>query len=61
MSNYLLPVLVFSVPVLAIVLLAMSGRGLKGSCGGVGPDGSCSRCGKTAADGAGADRGASCS
>jgi hypothetical protein len=47
-TNFLLPILVFSVPVLAVVVLALSGRRLSGSCGGVGPDGSCSRCGKPA-------------
>jgi hypothetical protein len=40
--------LVFSVPILAIVVLAISGRRLSGSCGGMSPDGSCSRCGKPA-------------
>jgi hypothetical protein len=47
-SQYLLPILVFSVPVLAVVVLAMSGRRLSGSCGAARPDGSCSRCGKPA-------------
>lgn len=46
--NALLPILVFTVPVLAIVLLAMGGKVLSGSCGGLSPDGSCSRCGKAA-------------
>jgi hypothetical protein len=47
-SDFLLPILVFTVPVLGIVVLALTGRRLKGSCGGVGPDGSCARCGKPA-------------
>ena len=59
MANVLLPILVFTVPVLAIVLLALGGRRLSGSCGGVGPDGSCKRCGRTAADGE-ADPAAAC-
>lgn len=46
MSNFLLPILVFSVPVLAVVFLALGGRRLSGSCGGTNPDGSCTRCGK---------------
>ncbi|MGE3172999.1 MAG: hypothetical protein AB7O97_10280 [Planctomycetota bacterium] len=50
MSDYLLPILVFTVPVLAVVFLALSGRRLKGSCGGVGADGSCTRCGKPATE-----------
>jgi hypothetical protein len=45
-SSVLLPILVFSVPVLAVVLLAMGGRRLSGSCGGMNKDGSCQRCGK---------------
>jgi hypothetical protein len=49
-SSYLLPILVFTVPVLAVVALALSGRKLSGSCGGVGPDGTCSRCGREAAE-----------
>ncbi len=61
MLNYLLPILVFSLPVLAIVFLALGGRRLKGSCGGMNPDGSCARCGKPAeAMPAAGDRG-SCS
>jgi len=47
-SDFLLPILVFSVPVLAIVVLALSGRRLSGSCGGAGPDGRCRTCGKAA-------------
>jgi hypothetical protein len=47
-SSILLPILVFTVPVLAIVLLAVGGRRLSGSCGGMSPDGSCQRCGKSA-------------
>jgi len=46
--SFLLPILVFSVPVLAIVVLAVGGRRLSGSCGGMSPDGNCQRCGKTA-------------
>jgi len=46
-STVLLPILVITVPVLAIVLLAVGGRRLSGSCGGMNPDGSCQRCGKT--------------
>jgi hypothetical protein len=46
-SQYLLPILVLTVPVLAIVVLALAfGRRLGGSCGGVGADGRCTRCGK---------------
>lgn len=44
-----MPILVFTIPVVAVVLLALGGRRLSGSCGGVGPDGSCGRCGKSAA------------
>ena len=47
-SDFLLPILVFSVPVLAVGFLALTGRGLAGSCGGVGPDGNCGRCGRSA-------------
>lgn len=63
MTSVLLPILVFTVPVLAIVFLAMGGKRLSGSCGGMNPDGSCKRCGKpaNAADGAGSDAGGSCS
>lgn len=51
MSDFLLPILVGTVPVLLIVALAIFGnRRLAGSCGGVTPDGKCSRCGKPAAD-----------
>lgn len=46
--SVLLPILVISIPVLAIVALALGGRRLSGSCGGMNPDGSCQRCGKTA-------------
>jgi hypothetical protein len=60
-SNLLLPILVFSVPVLAIVLLALSGRRLSGSCGGMNKDGSCQRCGKTASDLPANNDGRSCS
>jgi hypothetical protein len=49
--EFLLPILVFLVPVLAVVALALLfGRRLGGSCGGVGPDGTCVRCGKPAAE-----------
>ena len=47
MTEFLLPILVFSVPVLGIVLLAMAGRRLTKSCGGTGPDGRCLRCGES--------------
>ena len=48
-SDLFLPVLIMAVPVMVIVLLALvSGRKLSGSCGGVGPDGACTRCGKPA-------------
>jgi hypothetical protein len=50
--TYLLPIVVCSVPVLAIVVFALAGRRLSGSCGGAGPDGSCTRCGKPAGAGA---------
>jgi hypothetical protein len=49
-STVLLPILVITIPVLAIVLLAVGGRRLSGSCGGMNPDGSCQRCGKTAGE-----------
>ena len=49
MSDFLLPILVFSIPVLAVVFLALGGKVLKGSCGGMGPNGDCGRCGKSAA------------
>ena len=49
--EFLLPILVLLVPVLAVVALALFfGRRLSGSCGGVGPDGTCARCGKPAAE-----------
>jgi len=44
--------------VLAIVLLALGGRRLSGSCGGMNPDGSCQRCGKTGGDATAASGGA---
>ena len=45
MTDLLVPVLGMAVPVLLVVLLTLvSGRKLSGSCGGVGPDGKCSRC-----------------
>lgn len=48
MIQYLLPIVLFAVPVLVVVALALLfNRRLTGSCGGVGPDGSCTRCGKT--------------
>ncbi len=51
MSEFLVPVLIFALPVLVVVAIAVvSGRRLKGSCGGVSADGSCSRCGKPAAE-----------
>jgi hypothetical protein len=50
-TELLLPVLLVTAPVLLVVALAiLFGRRLTGSCGGVGPDGSCSRCGKPAAE-----------
>ena len=48
--SFLLPILVITVPVLAIAFLALQGRSLAGSCGGMNPDGSCSRCGKAAGE-----------
>ena len=49
--DLLLPILLFMLPVLVIVVLAMAfNRRLSGSCGGVGPDGGCSRCGKPASE-----------
>ena len=45
-----LPILVITVPVLAIALLAMGGRTLSGSCGGRNPDGSCGKCGRAAGE-----------
>lgn len=49
MTEILLPIVLFTVPVLLVVVLATAfGRRLRGSCGGVGPDGSCSRCGRPA-------------
>ena len=49
--EFLLPILVFLVPVLAVVALALFFvLRLRGSCGGVGQDGRCVRCGKPAAE-----------
>ena len=49
--DILLPVLVFTVPVLLIVFLAVAfGKELSGSCGGLDAQGKCSRCGKPAAE-----------
>ena len=49
--NLLLPILVLTLPVLAIVLLAVyGGRRLSGSCGASGPDGKCGRCGAPGAE-----------
>ena len=49
--DFLLPIVVLTVPVLAVVALAtLFGRRLSGSCGGVGPDGSCTRCGKPSSE-----------
>lgn len=40
-----------SLPVLLVTLLALKfGRRLTGSCGGIGADGMCTRCGKSAAE-----------
>ena len=50
MTDILLAIVVCTIPVLAIVVLAMSGRLLSKSCGGVGPGSSCHRCGKTGSD-----------
>ena len=51
MLDFLLPVVLFTAPVLLVVVLAVAfGRRLTGSCGGVGPDGKCERCGKPAAE-----------
>ena len=51
MFEFLLPILVFLLPVLAVVALALFfGRRLRGSCGAVGQDGTCVRCGKPAAE-----------
>jgi hypothetical protein len=45
--QYLLPIVLLALPVLVVVVLALAfGRKLSGSCGGVGPDGGCTRCGK---------------
>ena len=49
-TTVLLPVLVFAIPVLAIVFLVVSGRGLSGSCDAMKPDGSCHRCGRSAVE-----------
>jgi hypothetical protein len=49
-TTFLLPILVITVPVLAIALLALGGRRLSGSCGGMNADGSCQRCGKAAGE-----------
>lgn len=47
--DFLLPILLFMAPVLAVVLLAtLFGRRLRGSCGGADGAGSCSFCGKSA-------------
>ncbi|MCA8975588.1 MAG: hypothetical protein KDC98_12770 [Planctomycetes bacterium] len=51
MSTFLLPIFVFTIPVLAIVVLAIGGRRLSGSCGGLSADGSCNRCGRAAGSG----------
>jgi len=49
LADLLLSILVFTLPVLAIVGLAIFfNRRLSGSCGGVGPDGACTKCGKRA-------------
>ena len=51
MFEFLIPVLALSLPVLVIVALAVFfNRRLSGSCGGVGADGKCSRCGIPAAE-----------
>ena len=48
--SFLLPILVITLPVLAIAVLATKGMRLSGSCGGMNPDGSCQRCGKPVSD-----------
>ena len=58
MSDLILPVLAMAAPVLIVAALALlSGRSLSGSCGGIGSDGKCSRCGKSAAGASGNARG----
>jgi hypothetical protein len=49
-STVVVPILVFAIPVLAIVFLVVSGRGLSGSCDAMKPDGSCNRCGRPAVE-----------
>jgi hypothetical protein len=49
-TTVLLPILVFTIPVIAVVVLAIGGRRLAGSCGAMSPDGSCRRCGKPAGE-----------
>ena len=51
MFDLIVPVLGMAIPVLVVVSLAvLFGRKLSGSCGGVGADGKCSRCGKPEAE-----------
>jgi hypothetical protein len=48
---YLLPILVLLVPVMAVVFLALRfDRKLAGSCGGVGADGRCTKCGRESSE-----------
>ena len=49
-TTVVLPILFFAIPVLAIVFLAVAGRGLSGSCDAMLPDGSCRRCGRSAVE-----------
>ncbi|MEO0481800.1 MAG: hypothetical protein AAF196_20225 [Planctomycetota bacterium] len=59
--SFLLPVLLFLIPVLAVVLLATAfGRRLSGSCGGQ-DNGPCATCGRSAEEVAEARQGGSCS
>jgi hypothetical protein len=56
MTDFLLAIVVCAIPVLGIVVLAMSGRVLRKTCA-TGPRGDCQRCGRSdreppAADGA---------
>ncbi len=49
--DYLLPIVLFLVPVMIVIALTVGrGRELTGSCGGVSPEGRCTRCGKPAAE-----------
>lgn len=50
MADILLAIAVCTIPVVGIVVLALSGRTLSKSCGGVGPGSGCSHCGRTGND-----------